>query len=153
MQYGSLVFGKEDFVMIKHFQEMNATLEDYVHKNTLDILEKNMSKAMVFESDDIPSDIVQIYSNVTVTCGSGWSETFQLVPPYEVDIENDKISVIGALGASIIGLSEGDSLRYGLPGNIMTLKIKSVGQKVEKVKMDIPDALFKKNCREIISIL
>ena len=72
MKYGSLIFKKENFVMIKYYQEMNGMLENYVHKNTLDILTDNMSEALIVDRDDIPTDIVQIYSTVTLSSTCGW---------------------------------------------------------------------------------
>lgn len=144
MKYGSLVFGKENFVMVKYYQETNEICEDYAHQNTLAILTENMSNAMVFDSDDIPSDIVQIYTEVSVSSKSGWIETFCLVPPYEENIKKNKISVISTLGASIIGLSEGDTLQYGLPGNIMSLKIEKVVQSKKAIELNISEEAFDK---------
>ena len=134
MQYGSLVFSKENFVMIKYYQEMNEMYADYAHKNTLDILSENMSNALIVDTNDLPEDIVQLYSTITITSTSGWSETFQLVPPYEENIQKDKISVISSLGASVIGLSRGDTLKYGLPGDMISLKITKMVQPRTLVK-------------------
>lgn len=139
MQYGSLVFGKENFVMIKYFQEMNEMYADYAHKNTLDLLTENMSNALIVDTDKLPKDIVQIYSTITVSSKSGWLETFRLVPPYEERIKNGKISVISTLGASAIGLSEGDTLNYGLPGHMMLLRIEKVAQGRKRVNLSIPE--------------
>ena len=139
MQYGSLVFGKENFVMIKYFQEMNEMYADYAHKNTLDLLTENMSNALIVDTDKLPKDIVQIYSTITVSSKSGWLETFRLVPPYEERIKNGKISVISTLGASVIGLSEGDTLSYGLPGHMMLLRIEKVAQGRKRVNLSIPE--------------
>lgn len=144
MKYGSLIFGKENFVMVKYYQETNEMCEHYAHQNTLDILTENMSNAMVVDSEDVPVDIVQIYSDISVKSKSGWEETFRLVPPYEENIKSNKISVISILGASIIGLSEGDSFKYGLPGNIMSLKITKVVQSKKRVKLNIPQEAFEK---------
>ena len=99
MKYGCLVFGKEDFLKVKRYQQKNSTLEDYMHKNTLDILESNMSDAMILDSDDVPSDVIQLHSKVTVTCESRWQETFRLVPPAKENIKNNRISVVSSLGA------------------------------------------------------
>ncbi len=144
MKYGSLVFSKENFVMIKYYQEMNEMYEDYAHKDTLDILSENMSKALVIDMDDVPADVAQLYSSITVNCNSTWNETFQLVPPYEENIKKDKISVISTLGASLIGLSECDTLKYGLPGNIIALTIDKVVQRKEQVKLNIPEEAYER---------
>lgn len=144
MPYRSLVISKENFVMIKFYQEMNKIYEDYAHKDTLDILMENMSKALIVDTDELPKDIVQIYSTITVSSKSGWVETFRLVPPDEERIKNGKISVISTLGASVIGLSEGDTLNYGLPGHMIMLRIEKVVQSRKLVNISIPEEAIKK---------
>ncbi|MGB5437690.1 MAG: GreA/GreB family elongation factor [Maribacter sp.] len=131
--------------MIKYFQEMNEMYADYAHKNTLDLLTENMSNALIVDTAKLPKDIVQIYSTITVSSKSGWLETFRLVPPYEERIKNGKISVISTLGASVIGLSEGDTLNYGLPGHMMLLRIEKVAQDRKRVKLRIPEEAIKKD--------
>ncbi|WP_197496198.1 GreA/GreB family elongation factor [Maribacter hydrothermalis] len=115
-------------MMIKHYQELNVTIEDYAHKNVLEILHQNMSNAMLFESEDIPFDIVKMYSFITLVGNAGRQSTFQIVPPNEVNIQKKKISVISSLGASVIGRAESDKITYGLPGDVISLKIQQVKQ-------------------------
>tara|TARA_R110002051_G_scaffold34256_3_gene76303 strand:+ start:23091 stop:23486 length:396 start_codon:yes stop_codon:yes gene_type:complete len=129
MKYGSLVLEKNEFRMIKDYQEMNVTIEDYAHKNVLEILHQNMSIAMLFAAEDIPFDIIKMYSTITLVGNAGRHETFQIVPPNEVNIPKKKISVLSNLGASLIGRAESDKITYGLPGNVISLKIEQVKQK------------------------
>lgn len=144
MKYGSLVFGKENFVMVKYYAETNEMYEDYAHQDTLEILKENMSNALIVDMEDVPTDVVQIYSDITVSSKSGWQETFELVPPYEENIKKNKISVISTLGASIIGLSVGDTLQFGLPGNLLSLRIEQVLQSKTPVKLNISKEIFDK---------
>ncbi len=137
MRYGSLIFNINDFLMIKKYQETDLTYEDYAHKNILDILNENMKEAIIFDMDEIPSGIVQMYSNITARCTSGWEDTFQLVAPCEENLKKNRISIISSLGASVIGLSEEDKVTFGLPGSRMTFEIKKVEQGKEKVKLSI----------------
>ncbi len=128
MKYGSLVLEKNEFLKIKKYQERNVTIEDYAHKNTLDILSQHMSTAMIFETEDIPFDIIKMNSIVKVIGASGIRQSFQIVAPSEIDVKENKISVISSLGATVIGRAEGDRVTYGLPGDIMSLKIEKVCQ-------------------------
>ena len=144
MRYGCLVFEKKDYVMIKRYVHLNHYIEDYTHKDALDTLEENMFNALIYDLEDIPDDIVRLYSKVTVRSESGWCETFQLVLPSEKDIKNDKISVQSTLGASVIGLSEGDRINYGLPANMMSLKIEKVVHRKEHINTEIPQEVFEK---------
>lgn len=156
MKYGSLVFGKENFVLVKYYKETNEMYEDYAHQDTLEILKENMSNALIFDTGDVPTDVVQIHSDITVSTKSGWQETFQLVPPHEEDIKKNKISVVSSLGASVIGLSEGDSLRFGLPGNILGLRIEKVLQRKKPVKLNMSEEIFNKvlpkDCKNAIPL-
>jgi regulator of nucleoside diphosphate kinase len=143
VKYGSLVFEKDNFVMIRYYHETNEICEDYAHKNTLDVLMENMSNALILNNEDMPEDIVQIYSTIAVTATSGWCETFGLVPPFEENVRKGKISVISTLGASLIGLSEGDSLKYGLPGDLISLRIEEVRQSRKRVRWHISEEKYK----------
>ncbi|MCG2462336.1 GreA/GreB family elongation factor [Flavobacteriaceae bacterium F89] len=144
MKYGSLVMEKRDFVMILKEWYLHNTIEDYSHKDALDILEGNMADAIVFNPSDMPKDIIRLYSWVTVSSGSGWRETFQLVLPLDKDIKKDMISVHSSLGATVIGHAEGDLLHFGTPIGIIPLKIESVEQSGGYIKTDIPEDDYEK---------
>ena len=128
MKYGSLVFEENEFLMIKKYQEENITIEDYAHKNVLEILGQHMTIAMRLNTEDIPFDIITINSFIKVSGASGIRQTFQIVAPNEVDIKQNKISVISSLGASVIGRAVGDKISYGLPGDRVSLVITKVTQ-------------------------
>ncbi|MBM1107641.1 GreA/GreB family elongation factor [Aurantibacter crassamenti] len=144
MKYGSLVLEKRDFVMIKRYEHLNHFIEDYTHKDLLETLDENMSNALIFNLEDMPDDIIRMYSTVTVSGPSDWSDTFQVVLPFENDDDNNKISVQSKLGASVIGLSEGDTIKHGIPGDFVVLKIEKVLHSEDQIKEDIPEAVFKK---------
>ncbi|SNR28218.1 regulator of nucleoside diphosphate kinase [Maribacter sedimenticola] len=139
MKYGSLVLEKKDFVMIQRYQQLTPYVEDYAHKDALDNLKERMATALIYDLEDMPEDIIRMYSYVNLSYESGWNQTFQLVPPHENNLENDKISVQSTLGASIIGLSEGDIITYGLPSNVKTLTIKKITQSNQHFKVNITE--------------
>ena len=87
MKYGSLVFEENEFLMIKKYHEENVTIEDYAHKNVLEILSQHMTIAMRLKAEDIPFDIITINSIIKVSGASGIRQTFQIVSPNEVDIK------------------------------------------------------------------
>lgn len=138
-KYGSLVMEKKDFVMILRQWNIDNTIEDYSHKDALDILEGNMADAIVFNLTDMPKDVIRLYSWVTVSSGSGWRETFQLALPLGKDIKKDQISVHSSLGATVVGHAEGDLLHFGTPIGVIPLKIESVEQSGGYIKTDIPE--------------
>ncbi|WP_157449683.1 GreA/GreB family elongation factor [Croceitalea dokdonensis] len=144
MKHGNLVFSAGDFLMIKKYQKDFLVYEDYSHKNSLDLLNEHMLEAMVLEANDMPSHIVQMYAHITVKCTLGWEDTFQLVAPCEENIKENKVSVISSLGASVIGLAEGDKVTIGLPGSRIHLTITNVQQAKSKVIPFIPKEELKK---------
>lgn len=81
MKYGSLVLEESEFIAIKNHLENNLSIEDYAHKNALELLAQNMGIAMVLNTADIPFDIVTINSTIKVTGASGVHQTFTIVPP------------------------------------------------------------------------
>ena len=139
MKYGSLVFEKSEFLKIKQYQELNVMIEDYAHKNVLDILHQHLVTAMQLDEIDIPYDIIRMYSTVTVKGSSGIQQKFQLVAPKEVEVKKNKISVVSSLGASVIGRAVGDKISYGLPGEMMSLVIEKVehSSKMEEKGIEI----------------
>ena len=142
MKYGNLILEKKDFVMVERYQQQNRYIEDYAHKDALDQLRENMLNAKLFDSEDMPNDIIRMYSYVTLCCESRWRANFQLVLPYEDDCENDKVSVQSTLGASVLGLAEGDRIMYGLPSKIMSLKIEKVAQSESHLNVDDPEEIL-----------
>ncbi|WP_161598205.1 GreA/GreB family elongation factor [Maribacter flavus] len=142
MKHSNLMFGKDNFVMVKYYLETNETIEDYRHHDTLKLLDYNMLRASVVETEVVPADVVQIYSTIRVRSKSGWAKTFELVPPYEENNKNNRISAISSLGAKIIGLSQGHTIQHGLPGDIVSLTIEKVVQNKKRVKLDIPKETF-----------
>lgn len=128
MKYGSLVLEESEFIAIKNHLENNLSIEDYAHKNALELLAQNMGIAMVLNTADIPFDIVTINSTIKVTGASGVQQTFTIVPPEQSNAKQHKVSVISSLGASVIGRAVGDRISFGLPGEMMSLVIEKVIQ-------------------------
>ena len=148
MRYDSLILEKKDFVMILRHRESGQRIEDYSHLDALQRLEENMAKATVHNLEDMPEDIIRLYSWVTVSSTSGWQKTFQVMLPYEQDINQDRISVQSDLGATVFGHAEGDLVQFGIPIGVIHLKIEKVEQSTSYIKEHIPDATYKKYLSE-----
>ncbi|MEP2239381.1 MAG: GreA/GreB family elongation factor [Maribacter sp.] len=128
MKYGSLVFEESEFLMIKKHLENNVIIEDYAHKYVLGLLSQHMAIALCLNAEDIPFDIVTINSIIKVSGANGINQTLQIVVPEDAAIDQNKVSVISSLGASIIGCAVGDKISYGLPGDLISLTITKVNQ-------------------------
>jgi len=80
---------------------------------TAEFLLEELSRADILQSDDLPSNVVNIGSTVTYRDDtSGDAHTFVLVWPVEADIKKDKVSIMTPIGAALIGLTEGDGISW-----------------------------------------
>ncbi|WP_127021332.1 GreA/GreB family elongation factor [Flagellimonas beolgyonensis] len=140
MKYGNLIFEKNEFLMTRKFLKGNPLWEDYAHQYVLETLEKNLDNAIVMDKGQVPSDVIGLYSMVTIVDYSGQRRSFRLVPPNGIDAKEDHISVISGLGASLIGFSKGDRISHGLPGNQRSLLIENVVQGPGRMRLSISDA-------------
>lgn len=125
---GSLLLESNEFLTIKGYLEQSLGLEDYIHGELLAQLVENIQHAVVVDEHSMPDDVVRLHTHVTLESSTGAKHTFQLVPPKDADREKGKYSVVGAMGCSIIGLSKGDTLIYGIPGHATIFRIVEVDQ-------------------------
>ncbi|MBY0560878.1 nucleoside diphosphate kinase regulator [Hyphomicrobium sp.] len=78
-----------------------------------ELLMSEIARATVHRAARMPSDVVTMHSTVEFTDeGSGAERTVQLVYPAEADISNGRISILTPVGAGLIGLREGHSIRW-----------------------------------------
>lgn len=72
-----------------------------------------LERARVSPDRRVPMDVVGMNSTVDfVDEARGVTRTVQLVYPGEADIEAGKVSVLTPIGAALIGLREGQSIRW-----------------------------------------
>ena len=69
-----------------------------------------MERAQV--SASIPADVVRMGSRVTFTDDGGNEKDVVLVYPGQADIGAGRISILTPIGTALIGLSEGQSIRW-----------------------------------------
>lgn len=82
-----------------------------------DLLDAELARAELVEGDALPDDIVAMGSIVTFSdVDNGKETTVTLVYPQEADVAQMKISVLTPVGSALIGLREGDSIDWPLPG-------------------------------------
>lgn len=146
LKYGNLVLERDDFLMIKKYLRGGLGVEDYTHDNVLALLRENLQKATIMNETNMPSEIVRLYSIVSIVSSSGIEACFQLVPPDEVDLERDKVSVLSSLGCTVMGLSKGDTIRFGVPSDVVSLRL----TKVQQVDARNGLAISEKELRDIL---
>ena len=75
----------------------------------LDLLEKELYRAVVVDSKDIPSNVVTMNSKVSVTdTETGETIAYTLVFPAAANISENKLSILAPLGMALLGYQKGD---------------------------------------------
>ncbi len=78
-----------------------------------DMLLAEIDRAEIRADNDMPGDVVRMRSTVRFEDdANGVARSVLLVYPKEADIEAGKISVLSLVGAGLIGLAVGQSIRW-----------------------------------------
>ncbi|NYZ15077.1 nucleoside diphosphate kinase regulator [Azospirillum sp. RWY-5-1] len=93
-----------------------------------DYLSRELDRAAVTEVPDIAPSIVTMNAEVTFRDEStGQCRRITLVYPGEADLENGRLSILTPIGAALIGVAEGRSIRwYDRQGEARTLTVLEV---------------------------
>jgi regulator of nucleoside diphosphate kinase len=128
MKYGNLILEKRDFVKLKKLLNFHRHYEDYAHKDVLDRLKERVDAALILDEAEMPDDVVRLNTKVTVADRNGDKRTFFLVGPAERHQRQGTTSVLSSLGASVIGMAQGDSTRMGVPPDFRYVLLVQVKQ-------------------------
>lgn len=118
-----LLISKSDY-------EKLALLIQQVRTNTADLLQLELDRAHVVDSDSALSDVVSMNSTVEYReLDTGKINTVTLVYPESADIQSHRISVLAPIGAALIGLRVGQSISWPLPhGKEKTIEVVKVSK-------------------------
>ena len=87
-------------------------------------LENNLATSYIVNLDDLTSEKVFFGSTVTLEeINAGTGITYQLVGPFESDINENTISVTSPIGKALIGKSIGDEVSVKTPGGMREFEI------------------------------
>jgi regulator of nucleoside diphosphate kinase len=94
------------------------------------LLLDELERAEACSSDEMPPTVVNIGSNVTFRYNdNGQSRTVRLVFPNDADISKGWVSVLTPIGATLLGLAEGDQMEWTTRyGEARTLTILTVNE-------------------------
>ena len=95
------------------------------------LLLEELERADVRPSAEMPPDVVTIGSEVAFRYNDdGHSQTIRLVYPKHADITMGRVSVFTPIGATLLGLAEGDEMEWTTRhGETRSLTILKVGQR------------------------
>ena len=95
-------------------------------------LENNLALSQIIEVKDLNSDKVVFGSTVTIEdISDGKSIQYQLVGPFESDINQNMISVTSPIGTALIGKCMGDEVSVKTPGGIREFEIVNISCREE----------------------
>ena len=90
-------------------------------------LENNLALCQIIDVKDLSGDKVVFGSIVNIEdINTGKSIQYQLVGPFESDINQNMISVTSPIGKALIGKSMGDEVSVKTPGGIREFEIVSI---------------------------
>ena len=79
--------------------------------------------------EEVPADVVTLGSDVRVrNSRTGIARDYTLVGATQADVSGDQVSVLGTLGAVLLGHRQGDEVESPMSGGIQWLKIEKVRQ-------------------------
>lgn len=109
--------------LIESFLKEKNELSDFNrHK-----LEQEIKLAKVLPGKEIPDDVVAINTNVKVRDIETADEfAFNLVPPDEAKIKNNKFSALSGIGLALIGCRVGEEVHWEMADGLKRFRIENV---------------------------
>ncbi len=113
----------------KRLEELIAVAEEFGGQDMrdLDSLAKELSRAEVVSSKDIPAGVVTMNSKVVLRdISTSEKMIYTLVFPRNADIGSGKISVLAPIGTAILGYSKGDIIEWKVPAGKQRISIEEI---------------------------
>lgn len=105
-------------------ERLQRLIDDASEKDqaVADMLENELSRGVVVDPQEIPENVVSMNSQIQFTDLTRNKQMIRtLVYPHALSSTEDGLSVMAPIGASLIGLKEGDIIDWPLPNNSQTL--------------------------------
>ena len=101
-----------------------------------ELLQDELDRAVVLPDQDMPDNVVNMGAEVTFRdVHSKQVSHCTLVFPHQADSAQQRISVLAPVGAALIGLSEGSTIAWPVPGGkVRTLEVVSVKQRDREIE-------------------
>jgi regulator of nucleoside diphosphate kinase len=92
-------------------------------------LRKALQQARIVAPEQVPPDVVTLDSDVRVrSSNTGVARDYTLVCANQADISGRHLSVLGSLGAALLGHRQGEEIQSAMSGGIQWLQIEKVSQ-------------------------
>jgi len=102
-------------------------LSPKANQANLDLLEKELYRAVLVDPQQIPHDVITMNSKVIITdTESGEKTTYTLVFPSAANISENKLSIMAPLGMALLGYRTGDIIEWPVPSPASKLKVDKI---------------------------
>lgn len=106
---------------------LDARATDYRKSEYLEKLQAEISRAVVVQPKDIPSDVVTMNSTVSIEdLDTKEEEVYTLVFPEDADVPQGKVSILAPIGTAMLGYEVGDTFEWDVPAGKRRLLIKKI---------------------------
>ena len=123
---------KQLVITTNDYEIIMANLKYFSGKNTFnqhdaEELESELKKAKLVMKEEVPKDVVQLNSHVTIK-DDKQKKVMQvtIVTPEKVDIKERKISIMSPIGRALIGYRKGNKVKWKVPAGLKTFTILEV---------------------------
>jgi len=114
------------------YKRLRALLSAYnfqneKHRKFLNNLQRELDRATIVASEDIPEDIVAMHSQFILTdLDNGETMECSLVFPGNADFDKNKISILAPVGTAVIGCRVKDIVDFEVPAGRTRLRIDAI---------------------------
>jgi regulator of nucleoside diphosphate kinase len=128
MRTSSITISSSDYNRLLTLVD-SARLDRRIPAESLDLLERELSRALIVDSSQLPEDVVAMNSTVWFReLDSDEIEKYTLVYPAEADVIHDRISVLAPIGTALLGYRTGDIVQWRVPSGKRRFQIVNVVQ-------------------------
>jgi regulator of nucleoside diphosphate kinase len=127
-----IIITKNDYERLETLLDSEFAKAIRPHEH-LDDLRKELDRAEIVRSEDVPPRIVTMNSRVVLRdLDTEEIETYTLVFPDAADIVKDRLSVLAPVGTAILGERVDDLVRWRVPQGWRRLKVERVVYQPER---------------------
>ena len=105
---------------------------------SLELLQRELDRAVLCEPDELPAEVVSVNSQVLVTdLESGKKAEYTIVFPRDANYEEKRISVLAPIGTALLGYTKGSEVEWPTPGGLRRFRIERVRKPVRRAAAKI----------------
>jgi len=128
MKYENIIIEKREFALLMEIISLAPHNSDPSYKAAIGKLTDELRAAEIREHDEMPEEVVRLYSTVSIKTPYQEQQSYKLVHPNKSDISKNKLSVLAPMGLALIGYASGDEIQWQFPSGINTIQILDVKQ-------------------------